>query len=75
MRLRALFCWTDNLVAGPTTAVVLYELGQPFLYIDGACHYWVSSWNSDDALQTASASSSLEMTQFLSRMFLLARGR
>jgi hypothetical protein len=35
----------------PSHSGVLYELGQPFLYVNGACHYWVSSWNSDDALQ------------------------
>ncbi len=29
---------------------VLYELGAPFLYVDGACNYWVSaSWTSTDS--------------------------
>jgi hypothetical protein len=30
---------------------VIYELGAPFLYVNGHCQYWCGSWNGEDRLQ------------------------
>jgi hypothetical protein len=49
--LRLAFFVDGQVERRPSYSATLYELGQPYLYVDGHCRYWSSSWNWDDSLQ------------------------